>query len=192
MCLSYAKSLCKSPYFFHVPVFRHFRTIWLITPTQISSEGQESWNKIWYRNFFFLNEKSSKKTVPVSAAYALTIHVKYVQFLLLLTAEDISIYHKLKHKKHPCKPVIANDFKLHETNWGKGSTNEGVQYYCINIVLSVKLKKIIIEKSEVISLHFFSLYFHLNLPWFTCIYLEKISANVGFFLHQCNALFWTM
>jgi hypothetical protein len=39
-----------------------------------------------------------------------------------LTPEDISIYHNLKHKKHPCNPAIANDFKLHETNRGKGST----------------------------------------------------------------------
>jgi hypothetical protein len=60
--------------------------------------------------------------------------------------------YNLKHKKHPCKPAIANDFKLHETNRGRGRLKEGVQYYFINIVLSVKLKKIIIEKSLVISL----------------------------------------
>ena len=29
----------------------------------------------------------------------------------------------LKQKKHPCKPAIANDFKLYETNRGKGLTN---------------------------------------------------------------------
>jgi hypothetical protein len=46
-----------------------------------------------------------------------------MQFLSPLTAKDISIYHYLKHKKHPCKPAIANDFKLYETNRGKGSTN---------------------------------------------------------------------
>ena len=67
---------------FHVPVIRHFRTIWLITPTQISSEGQESWNKFWYWNyFFFKREKQQQKTVPASATYAPTIHGKYMQFL---------------------------------------------------------------------------------------------------------------
>ena len=67
--------------------------------------------------------KATTKTVPASAAYAPTIHGKYMQFLSPETAKDISIYHNLKHKKHPCKPAIANDFKLYETNRGKGSTN---------------------------------------------------------------------
>jgi hypothetical protein len=51
------------------------------------------------------------------------MHGKYMQFLSPETAKDISIYHNLKHKKHPCKPAIASDFKLYETNRGKGSTN---------------------------------------------------------------------
>ena len=67
--------------------------------------------------------RATKNTVLASAAYAPTIHGKYMQFLSPLTAKDISIYHNLKHKKLPCKPVIANDFKSYETNRGKGSTN---------------------------------------------------------------------
>ena len=67
--------------------------------------------------------KATTKTAPASATYAPTMHGKYMQFLSPETAKDISIYHNLKHKKHPCKPAIANDFKLYETNRGKGSTN---------------------------------------------------------------------
>jgi hypothetical protein len=39
------------------------------------------------------NRKATTKTAPVSAAYAPTIHGKYMQFLSPLTAKDISIYH---------------------------------------------------------------------------------------------------
>ena len=67
--------------------------------------------------------KATTKTAPTSATYAPTMHGKYMQFLSPETAKDISIYHNLKHKKHPCKPAIASDFKLYETNRGKGSTN---------------------------------------------------------------------
>ena len=67
---------------FHVPVIRPFRIIWLITPTQISSEGQESWNKIWSQIFFpNKREKQQQKNCPPSAAYAPSIHGKYMQFL---------------------------------------------------------------------------------------------------------------
>ena len=51
--------------------------------------------------------KATTKTAPASAAYAPTIHGKYMQFLSPLTAKDISIYHNLKHKKQK-KKLIEN------------------------------------------------------------------------------------
>jgi hypothetical protein len=65
---------------FHVPLIRPFRTIWLITPTQISSEGQESWKQNWYRNIFPKQKRSKQqqqKTAPASTAYAL-LFINYV------------------------------------------------------------------------------------------------------------------
>jgi hypothetical protein len=59
-----------------------FRTIWLITPTQMSSEGQESWKQIDTGKFFPKKiQKQQQQNDPASAAYAPTIHGKYMQFL---------------------------------------------------------------------------------------------------------------
>ena len=79
---------------FHVPLIRPFRTIWLITPTQISSEGQESWKTIWYRNIFPKQKRSKQQQrsfprfhslcpgysweIHASTAYAPAIHGKYM------------------------------------------------------------------------------------------------------------------
>jgi hypothetical protein len=79
--------------------------------------------------------------------------------------------------------MILNYMKQIE---GRGRLKEGVQYYFINIVLSVKLKKIIIEKSLVISL--FSSEFtliYLYLPWKNKRKCNDIMhANVRFFSAQ--------
>ena len=131
---------------FHVPVIYPFRTIWLITLAQIFSEGQESWTKCWYRNFFYQKtRKATTKNCPTSAAYAPTIFM----------GNTCNFSHHKQRRKYqfiitwnttvnPRSLTILNYMKQLE---GKGRLTEGVQYYFINIVVSVKLKKKIIEKS---------------------------------------------
>ena len=169
---------------FHVPVIRHFRTIWLITPTQISSEGQESWNKFWYRK---ICPKKTRKTTTKNCPrfrrlcpdYSWKIHA----ISLTINSERYITWNTRNIPVNLRSLMILNYMKQIE---GRGRLKEGVQYYFINIVLSVKLKKIIIEKSLVISL--FSSEFtliYLYLPWKNKRKCNDIMhANVRFFSAQ--------
>ena len=134
---------------FHVPVIRHFRTIWLITPNKISSEGQESWNKFWYRKFFPKKwEEQQKKLSSLpppmpqlfmgnTCNFSHHKQRKIYQFIITWNTRNTPV--------NLWSLMILNYKKLIE---GRGRLTEGVQYYFINIVLSEKLKKKIIEKNR--------------------------------------------
>ena len=135
---------------FHVPVIRPFRTIWLITPTQISSEWQESWKQFWYWKIFpKKTRKAAKKTktVPLPPpmprlfmgnTYNFSHHKqrRIYQFIITWNTRNTPV--------NPRSLTILNYMKQTE---GRGRLTDGVQYYFINIVVSVKLMK---KKSQVI------------------------------------------
>ena len=105
--------------------------------------------KIDTDKFFQKKREKQQQKLPrfrcLCTDYSWEIHA----ISLTINRKDISIYHNLKHKKHPCKPAIANDFKLPYMKRieGRSRLTELVQYYFINIVLSVNLKKKRIENS---------------------------------------------
>ena len=94
------------------------------------------------------------------------------QFIITWNTRNISV--------NPWSLTILNYMKQIE---GRGRLTEGVQYYFINIVLRVNLKKKLIMKIRKLSLFWseFTL-IYLYLPWTNkCKCNGVMCANVGFF-----------
>ena len=150
---------------FRVPVIRPFRIIWLITPTQISSEGQESRKKNWYRKMFpKKREKQQQKLPPLpppmprlfignTCNFSHHKQRRIYQFIITWKTRNIPV--------NPRSLTILNYMKQIE---GRGRLTEGVQYYFINIVVSVKLKKKI---WKIVSNFIIFIWIYFDLPVFT-------------------------
>ena len=128
---------------FHVPLIHPFHTIWLITPTQISSEGPESWKQFWYHtgNFFQKIKKSNQKKTNLSPLPLPMTRLFMGNTGNLSHHKQRRIYQFIITWNTPVNPrslMIVNYMKQIE---GRGRLTEGVQYYFINIVVSVKFKK---------------------------------------------------
>lgn len=154
---------------FHVSVIRALRTIWLVTPTQILEWGAIIMKTILYRKCFPKNQKSNKKVTPLPPLMPRLFMGNTCNFSHHKQQRIYQFNIAWSTRNTPVNPRLLKMFYYMKKIEGRGRLTEGMQYYFINIVLSVKL--ISLFSSEVTLIY-------LYLPW----------KNK----RKCNALFWIM